>query len=42
MTFFFIAVVFFQAMHFTCVSVSIKDVATSKRFGLDRYLLSLN
>lgn len=26
----------------TCVSVSISDVATSKRFGLDRYLLSLN
>lgn len=26
----------------TCVSVSISDVATSKRLGLDRYLLSLN
>lgn len=26
----------------TCVSVSISEVATSKRFGLDRYLLSLN
>ena len=27
---------------FTCVSVSMRDVATSKRFGLDRYLFSLN
>lgn len=27
---------------YTCVSVSIKDVATSKRFGRDRYLFSLN
>lgn len=26
----------------TCVSVSMSDVATSKRLGLDRYLLSLN
>lgn len=27
---------------FTCVSVSMRDVATSKRFGRDRYLFSLN
>lgn len=26
----------------TCVSVSMREVATSKRLGLDRYLLSLN
>lgn len=26
----------------TCVSVSISEVATSKRLGLERYLLSLN
>lgn len=26
----------------TCVSVSMSEVATSKRFGLDKYLLSLN
>lgn len=26
----------------TCVSVSMSEVATSKRLGLDRYLLSLN
>lgn len=27
---------------FTCVSVSMSDVATSKRLGRDRYLFSLN
>ena len=27
---------------FTCVSVSMRDVATSKRFGRDRYLFFLN
>lgn len=26
----------------TCVSVSMREVATSKRLGLDKYLLSLN
>lgn len=27
---------------YTCVSLNINDVATSKRFGLDKYLFSLN
>lgn len=30
------------SLFLTCVSVSMSEVATSKRLGLDRYLLSLN
>lgn len=31
-----------RLLSLTCVSVSMSEVATSKRLGLDRYLLSLN
>lgn len=31
-----------MSLSLTCVSVSMSEVATSKRLGLDRYLLSLN